>query len=176
RHPARPLSVSRRAAARVSRPPAAPAPSGRCGCHRATEIAMPELAAGRFFDTYGASMDAALAAKAADIEPWLTPGLVVDRGCGTGSLMRRLAAADRKVVGIDISEELSRTHAGVILANIMDPVFADGFVENIVLSSVMHEVYSYQGNSMAAVVVCLSNCARELHPGGRIIIRDMWAP
>lgn len=137
---------------------------------------MPELAAGRFFDTYGASMDAALAAKARDIEPWLVPGLIVDRGCGTGALMRYLAAQDRKVVGIDLSEELSRAHAGVILANIMDPVFADGFVENIILSSVMHEVYTYQGHSLAAVTVCLSNCARELRPGGRIIIRDMWSP
>jgi hypothetical protein len=29
---------------------------------------------------------------------------------------------------------------------------------------------------MAAVVVCLSNCARELRPGGRIIVRDIWSP
>ena len=137
---------------------------------------MPELAEGRFFDAYGASMDAALAAKVADIEPWLVPGLVVDRGCGTGALMSYLARRDRKVVGIDLSEELSRRHAGVILADVMDAVFADGFVENIILSSVMHEVYSYRGCSMAPVTACLTNCARELRPGGRIIIRDLWAP
>jgi SAM-dependent methyltransferase len=121
-------------------------------------------------------MDAALEAKVRDIEPWLVPGLVVDRGCGTGAFMRYLAARNRKVVGVELSDELSRLESGVIQANVMAPVFADGFVENVVLSSVMHEVYSYTGCSMAAVVVCLSNCARELRPGGRIIVRDIWSP
>ncbi len=137
---------------------------------------MAELAAGRFFDAYGASMDAALEAKVKDIEPWLAPGLVVDRGCGTGSFMKYLAARNRKVVGVELSDALSLKESGVIQANVMDPVFADGFVENIVLSSVMHEVFSYNGYSLAAVVVCLSHCARELKPGGRIIVRDIWSP
>ena len=137
---------------------------------------MAELAAGRFFDQYGASLDAALDAKVRDIEPWLVPGLVVDRGCGTGAFMKYLARRNRKVVGIELSDALSREEAGVIQANVMDPVFADGFVENIVLSSVMHEVYSYNRYSMAAVVVCLSNCARELKDGGRIVVRDIWSP
>lgn len=131
---------------------------------------------GRFFDAYGASMDAALAEKVRDIEPWLVPGLVVDRGCGTGALMKYFAARGRKVVGVELSDELSKRDPGVIRANVMDPVFADGFVDNIVLSSVMHEVFSYHGYSMAPVVVCLSNCARELKPGGRIVIRDLWSP
>lgn len=137
---------------------------------------MPELGAGRFFDAYGASLDAALEAKVRDIVPWLVPGLVVDRGCGTGAFMRYLAARNRKVVGVEVSEELSREEAGVIQANVMDPVFADGFVENVVLSSVMHEVYSYNGYSLAAAVICLSNCARELRRGGRIVVRDVWSP
>lgn len=137
---------------------------------------MAKLAEGRFYDAYGASMDAALEAKVRDIEPWLVPGLVVDRGCGTGAFLKYLAGRDRKVVGVELSDELSRRNPGVIQANVMDPVFADGFVENIVLSSVMHEVYSYNGYSLAPVVVCLSNCARELRPKGRVIIRDIWSP
>jgi len=44
------------------------------------------------------------------------------------------------------------------------------------MSSVLHEVYSYNDYSMSAVIVCLSNCARELKPGGRIIVRDIWSP
>jgi SAM-dependent methyltransferase len=135
-----------------------------------------ELNQGRFFDSYGASMDAALEAKVADIEPWLGKGLVVDRGCGTGAFMRYLAGRGRKVVGIEISDELSRKHPGVIQANVMDPVFAEGFVENIVLSSVMHEVYSYNGYSPSPVITCLATCARELCSGGRIIVRDIWSP
>ena len=137
---------------------------------------MAELAAGRFFDAYGASMDAALEAKINDIEPWLVPGLVVDRGCGTGAFMKYLARRNRKVVGIELSDALSLRESGVIQANVMDPVFADGFVENVVLSSIMHEVFSYNGCSLAAVVVCLSNCARELKAGGRMIVRDIWSP
>ncbi len=137
---------------------------------------MAELAAGRFYDAYGASMDAALEAKVRDIESWLMPGLVVDRGCGTGAFMKYLAARGRKVVGIDLADALSEREPGVIRADVMDPVFADGFVDNIVLSSVMHEVYSYKGYSTAAVAVCLSNCARELKRGGRIIVRDIWSP
>jgi SAM-dependent methyltransferase len=135
-----------------------------------------ELAQGRFFDAYGASMDAALGAKVRDIEPWLVPGLVVDRGCGTGAFMRHLAARDRKVVGIEISDEFCREAAGVIQASVLEPVFADDFVANIVLSSVLHEVYSYAGYALEPVRACLANCARELRPGGRIVVRDIWAP
>jgi len=131
---------------------------------------------GRFYDAYGASMDAALEAKIMDIEPWLKGGLVVDRGCGTGALAKYLAAKGHKVVGIDLSDSLWKDEPGVIHADIMDPVFADGFVNNVILSSVMHEVYSYHGCSRAAVVVCLANSARELKPGGSIVIRDIWSP
>lgn len=121
-------------------------------------------------------MDAALEAKVKDIEPYLLPGLVVDRGCGTGAFMKYLAAKDHKVVGIELADEFVKEKAGVIQANVMDPVFADNFVDNIVLSSVMHEVYSYNGYSHIPVVTCLANCARELKPKGRIIIRDIWSP
>lgn len=135
-----------------------------------------KLPYGRFYDAYGASMDAALEAKIRDIEPWLKGGLIVDRGCGTGALAKYLARKGHKVVGVDLSDSLWKDEPGVIHADIMDPVFADGFVNHVILSSVMHEVYSYHGYSRAAVVVCLANSARELKPGGSIIIRDIWSP
>lgn len=137
---------------------------------------MAELTAGRFFDLYGASMDAALHAKVADIEPWLVDGLVVDRGCGTGAFMRYLASRNRKVVGVEVSDALCKEQAGVIQASVMEPVFTDGFVANVVLSSVLHEVYSYNGYSLAPVLICLASSARELRHGGRLIVRDLWAP
>ena len=137
---------------------------------------MSELAQGRFFKEYGASLDAALATKAADIEPHLVPGLIVDRGCGTGSLMDYLAAKNRKVVGIEISDELSRNRAGVIQADVCSQVFADEFVPNIVLSSVLHEIYSYNDYSTDAVTTCLESCQSELTADGRLIIRDIWSP
>lgn len=135
-----------------------------------------ELTSGRMFSEYGSSMDAVLADKAKDIEPWLVPGLVVDRGCGTGALMRYLAKKDWKVVGIELSASLSKENHGVVMADILDPVFADGFASNVILSSVLHEVYSYKGYSLYPVMACLQNCARELRKGGRIIIRDIWSP
>jgi SAM-dependent methyltransferase len=137
---------------------------------------MSELAQGRFFKDYGASLDAALATKAADIEPHLVPGVIVDRGCGTGSLMNYLAAKNRKVVGIEISDELSRNRAGVIQADVCAQVFADGFVPNIVLSSVLHEIFSYHGYSTDAVMTCLESCKNELSGDGHLIIRDVWSP
>ena len=76
-----------------------------------TGSTMTEVAEGRFFEAYGASMDAALEAKVQDIEPWLVRGLVVDRGCGRGSFMDYLAGRDWKVVGVELSDELSRRHA-----------------------------------------------------------------
>lgn len=121
-------------------------------------------------------MDAALATKVKDIAPWLVEGLTVDRGCGTGALMQYLASRNRKIIGVEISDTFSKNKAGVIQADVSDPVFADGTVGNIILSSVMHEVYSYGGYSTFAVSKCLDTCARELRPGGRIIIRDIWSP
>lgn len=131
---------------------------------------------GRFYDDYGAAMDAALEVKIQDIEPWLKGGLVVDRGCGTGALAKYLAKKGHKVVGVDLSDSLWKNEPGMIHADVMDPVFADGFVSNIIMSSVMHEVYSHRGYSRTAVVVCLANSARELKAGGSIIIRDIWSP
>lgn len=131
---------------------------------------------GRMFDAYGAAMDAALEDKAKDIEPWLVPGLIVDRGCGTGSLMNYLANKGHKIVGVEVSDTLTKGHVGVVMADVLDPVFADGFASNIILSSVLHEVYSYKGYSLYAVAACIANCARELRRGGRLIIRDIWSP
>ena len=137
---------------------------------------MPELTTGRMFGAYGASMDAALADKAKDIEPHLVPGLIIDRGCGTGALMEYLARRKHTVVGVEISDTLTLDHVGVVHADINAPVFADGFASNVILSSVLHEVYSYKGYSLYPVLACLANCAREIHSGGRIIIRDIWSP
>lgn len=135
-----------------------------------------ELTSGRMFGAYGSMMDAALADKTKDIEPWLVDGLVVDRGCGTGALMDYLARKNRKVVGVELSDQLSKEHVGVINADINAPVFADGFASNVILSSVLHEVFSYKGHSLYPVLACLANSARELRSGGRIIIRDIWTP
>lgn len=131
---------------------------------------------GRMFDAYGAAMDAALEDKAKDIEPWLVPGLTIDRGCGTGALMNHLAKKGHKIVGVEVSDTLSKGRVGVVMADVLDPVFADGFASNIILSSVLHEVYSYKGYSLYAVAACLANCARELRRGGRLVIRDIWSP
>jgi precorrin-6B methylase 2 len=46
----------------------------------------------------------------------------------------------------------------------------------VVLSSVLHEVFSYSGGSGEAVARVLRAAWRSLRPGGRLIIRDFIGP
>jgi len=49
-------------------------------------------------------------------------------------------------------------------------------VSTIILSSVMHEVYSYNGYDREQVRLALANSRKELELGGRVIIRDGIKP
>lgn len=129
----------------------------------------------RPFADYAAMSEPARRSRFADIAPHLGPGLVVDRGCGTGELMRDLRAAGHEVVGVDLNPRRC-TDDGVINADLSTTLFPPGTVSSVILSSVLHEVYSYAGCSMTAVLEALRVCAAELRPGGRIVIRDVWAP
>lgn len=146
-----------------------------------------ELSSHRDFVSYGAQMDASLVQKLEDLLPWVLPPRIVDKGCGTGKLMvelsRRFPGAS--LVGVDLSREFLRrsdenTYAGgdvsLVLGDAADQQLPDGSADTVIFSSIMHEVYSYSGYDKARIDRALASAARELRPGGRILIRDGISP
>ena len=146
-----------------------------------------ELSSHRDFVSYGAQMDASLVQKVEDLVPWVLPPRIVDKGCGTGKLLvelsRRFPGAS--LVGVDLSRELLRrsdenTYAGgdveLVLGDAADQQLPDGSADTVIFSSIMHEVYSYSGYDRARVDRALASAARELRPGGRLLIRDGISP
>ncbi len=146
-----------------------------------------ELSSQRDFASYGAQMDASLAQKVDDLLPWVLPPRIVDKGCGTGKLLVELSRRfpHATLVGVDLSRELLRrsdenTYAGgdveLVLGDAADPQLPDGTADTVIFSSIMHEVYSYSGYDRSRVDRALAAAARELRPGGRLLIRDGISP
>lgn len=146
-----------------------------------------ELSHGRDFKVYSAGMDASLGVKIEDICPHVKPGMIVDKGCGTGTLLVHLSTLfpESEIVGMDLSSELLRTSDGqyypnhnvsVVRGNIIHQRFTPGTVSTIILSSVVHEIYSYTGYDRDQVRLALTNAHIELEKGGRVVIRDGIKP
>ncbi|MCC6981585.1 MAG: methyltransferase domain-containing protein [Candidatus Melainabacteria bacterium] len=146
-----------------------------------------ELSHGRDFAVYSQGMDASMSVKIQDICPWIIGGYIVDKGCGTGTLLIHLSTLHPKaqIVGMDMSRDLLRRSEGqhypnhnvaVVMGNIIHKRFADATVSTIIFSSVMHEVYSYNGYDREQIRLALKNAWQELQVGGRVIIRDGVKP
>jgi SAM-dependent methyltransferase len=146
-----------------------------------------ELSTGRNFQVYAAGMDASLAVKIGDICPHVRPGIIVDKGCGTGKLLVHLSEAwpTSRIVGMDASKELLRTaksqaypHPNVTIleGDIIQQDFPAGSVSTVIFSSVIHEIFSYNGFDRDVVRLALRNTRTELEPAGRVIIRDGVKP
>lgn len=146
-----------------------------------------ELSHGRDFAVYSQGMDASLAVKIQDIVPHVRPGKIVDKGCGTGTLLIHLSELFPKssIVGMDLSRELLHMSEGqhypnhnvvVVKGNIIHQRFPEGSLSTVIFSSVMHEVYSYNGYDRDQVRLALTNTRIELESLGRIIIRDGIKP
>jgi SAM-dependent methyltransferase/nicotinamide mononucleotide adenylyltransferase len=146
-----------------------------------------ELAHARDFASYGAQMDAALAQKLEDLLPWVLPGLIVDKGCGTGRLMVELARRfpTSSFVGVDLSREFLRQcdehhyaseDVSLVAGDIIEAHVPAGTASTVIFSSVMHEIYSYSDYQLKAVHRALENAALELRPGGHVLIRDGISP
>lgn len=119
------------------------------------------------------------------ILPWLNPGSALDVGAGEGSLARVLAATGHETTAIDASRDaVVRLRSSNELR--VDWLRADevnaerlGYFDNIVCSSVLHEVYSYGdgvGRGKPALDKAFSALTSVLRPGGRFIIRDGIMP
>lgn len=154
---------------------------------------MRELAEHRNFEVYERGMDATLDLKWQQIAPWIAPprpgftDVIVDEGCGTGMLLKRLGEtfSQALVYGRDISPhfiakslEATRDLANVIVlkSDIVKPGFRDGSVSTKTFSSVWHELYSYRQYDIRVLDRVLKQSFRELRPGGRLIIRNGLRP
>ncbi|MFN7135484.1 MAG: methyltransferase domain-containing protein, partial [Myxococcales bacterium] len=146
-----------------------------------------ELAEHRDFNTYSNGMDASLEQKIVDVAPWVLPGRVVDKGCGTGKLMEALTRQfpASAFVGVDLSREfLRRSDQNTYASDDVTLVFGDasdvqvepGTATTVLFASIMHEIYTYNGYDLGHVDRALRSAARELKPGGRVIIRDGVSP
>lgn len=146
-----------------------------------------ELSTGRDYAVYSAGMDASMHVKEADIFPHVLPGKIVDKGCGTGALLVRLSEQfpDSEIVGMDLSRQLllqserkffPNHNVAVVKGNIIENRFKAGSLSTVIFSSVMHEIYSYNGYDRDQVRKTLANTRLELRTGGRIIIRDGIKP
>jgi SAM-dependent methyltransferase/nicotinamide mononucleotide adenylyltransferase len=146
-----------------------------------------ELGHQRDFESYGAQMDASLRQKLEDLSPWVRPGCIVDKGCGTGQLLVELSRLfpASAVVGVDLSREFLRrcdenTYATddvtLVCGNVIERNVAPGRATTVIFSSVMHEVHSYSGYRREEIDRALSNARLELVLGGRVLIRDGVSP
>jgi SAM-dependent methyltransferase/nicotinamide mononucleotide adenylyltransferase len=146
-----------------------------------------ELGHHRDFASYGEQMDAALKQKLEDLLPWVRPGKIVDKGCGTGKLLVELSRLypDSALVGVDLSREFLRRcdenhyaaqDVDFVFGNIVEPQVAPGTATTVVFSSVVHEVCSYSDYALAPVHQALESAAAELQAGGHVLVRDGVSP
>lgn len=126
-------------------------------------------------DTYFQRMAAAIGDKRR-MEEHLQPGSVLDLGAGDGVFVKYLTSKGVPALGVDASEEaVKRSDDTVILGDVTDLPSGLGKFQNIVASSLFHEVYSY-GGGWPAVEATLAQVKEHLLPGGTFILRDGVAP
>jgi arsenite methyltransferase len=114
---------------------------------------------------------------------------LLDLGCGRGAVL--LAAAkllpNGRAIGVDIwradqtdnspnntldnaAQEGVADRVGVQTADITDLPFDDDSIDVIVSSLVVHNIPTQEGRERA-----ISEAARVLRPGGRLVLADIWA-
>lgn len=113
---------------------------------------------------------------------------IVDVGSGGGVLLDEISARypDKKISGTDVSQSvIEHLNKKIQTENRTYNVFEHNFVhqrlwtpvDNIIFSSIMHEIYSYtelngRKFNMDSVACALFNAYHSLNQGGRVIIRD----
>lgn len=137
----------------------------------------------RGWKVYAAGMEASAPDKSKLLK-WVKPGVIADLGCGPGTL---LALLKRKfprghLMGVDLSDEMvafcRRRFPGIEIRqhDIKVRLFDEESVDTILLCSVLHEVFSYNGYDVRVVRQTLVHCVEALRRGGRLILRDGVKP
>lgn len=114
----------------------------------------------------------------------------VDMGTGDGKLVEAMLERGFDAYGVDAAHESyeqaqksDALHGRISERYVddLDDVFADGSIDTITASSILHEVYSYGDTDRPtldqhSLERTLAAWARMLRPGGRLIIRDGVIP
>ena len=122
------------------------------------------------FDPFAPSGWKAIAARFSEMVPGATITRLLDIGCGTGQSRQVYAARTRGYVGIDLSFEalaLARRKvpsAGWARADAVQLPFADGSLDTVAFSSVLHHIPD--------LAPALREAQRVLEPGGRVFAFD----
>jgi trans-aconitate methyltransferase len=138
---------------------------------------------------YLAGMDASMRQKVAlTAAHILSEGDVADMGMGSGEGSAALAALypSLRVVGVDLDPEMvaratdKHRHPNLrfVVGDIASRVFADGELEGIFDSSVLHHVTTFSDPPYDhdAAARCLAVQARALAVGGVLVVRDFVVP
>lgn len=145
---------------------------------------------GHLEDRYFARMAAAVDEKS-QIISHLTPGTVADIGAGGGELAVQMARHPgvAEVFAYDNSvDAIRRLHAISEITTVFggtERLAELAPIDNVVFSSVLHEIYSYapslqpygpEASRRQAHLHALQHAVDALAPGGRLIIRDFVLP
>lgn len=136
-------------------------------------------------EDYYARMASSIGDKA-KLLPFVYGKRVLEIGFGGGELMDILHSQGYEVYGLDASAvSVSKVHNAPYKENVKEgyadeilDFWDEGFFDTIILSSVLHEVFSYgnrngkQQHSVEAIGSTLEVIFKALKSGGEVIIRD----
>jgi SAM-dependent methyltransferase len=139
------------------------------------------------YERYLRGMDASMRQKVAlTAAHLLCVGKVADMGMGSGSGSDALAALypSLHVVGVDLDPRMvelaqsshHRPNLEFRVGDVAGGVFAEGSLDGIFDSSVLHHVTSFGGYEHARAAEALRAQARMLRAHGTLIVRDFVAP
>lgn len=114
---------------------------------------------------------------------------LLDVGCGSGDFLAHAMQSGFNAYGIDPSQESVARTGGRIGTDRVDLAYANDLVpingrplyDTIVMSSVLHEVFSYGNDDhkigkLTSLVAAIKSAHDALVPGGTLIIRDGIRP
>lgn len=131
-------------------------------------------------DLYFQRMAASLGDKARLID-WLVKGPTLDVGAGDGALVAAMQQANGdRAYGLDASGESVARSNGLVRLGTSPGIgiaFPGMMFSNVVMSAVLHEIFSYnQPRGIRVSMMAVEEAAWKLKPQGRLLIRDGIGP